>query len=196
MPEMIPHSSAGVQPWAHQLRTLGNNNAGGLDGLNAADRTASGGDKSPGAASSMPQSDQQTVIDLTTGETGTQEGERPTKRQKLDVATGSGIRGAEGKSVSSPAAWRSAPLAHRARPAWSFQELVSETHPVSSAAGNDTRNSASPLPFPIRPWKYTPLRQGSSTGGSRETSPERQVQTTPYHLEMPSVAPVLKGESM
>ncbi|KAJ9312293.1 hypothetical protein DTO271D3_7451 [Paecilomyces variotii] len=191
---MIPHTSAGVQPWAHQIRTLGSNNAGGPDGVNAADRAVSAAEKLPGAVS-MPQNDQ-TVIDLTSGESAVQENERPTKRQKLDVATGPNVRSAEGKGVSSPAAWRSAPLAHRARPAWSFQELVSETYAGNPATGNDARNSSSPLPFPVRPWKYTPLRQGSNTGGSREASPERQVQTTPYHLETPSVAPVLKGEKV
>ncbi|KAL1851813.1 RNA polymerase II mediator complex subunit [Paecilomyces lecythidis] len=190
---MIPHSSAGVQPWAHQSHTLNNNTARSLDGVNAADRSVSATEKLPGAVP-MPQSDQ-TVIDLTSGEPSVQENERPAKRQKLDAATGTNVRSTEGKSVSSPAAWRSAPLAHRARPAWSFQELVAEAYPGNSTA-NESRNPSSALPFPIRPWKYTPLRQSDNTGGSRETSPERQVQTTPYHLDTPSVAPVLKGEKV
>lgn len=189
---MIPHSSPGVQPWAHQSHTLNNNTARSLDGVNAADRSVSATEKLPGAVP-MPQSDQ-TVIDLTSGESSVQENERPAKRQKLDAATPTNVRSTEGKSVSSPAAWRSAPLAHRARPAWSFQELVAEAYPGNSTA-NESRNPSSALPFPIRPWKYTPLRQSDNTGGSRETSPERQVQTTPYHLDTPSVAPVLKGES-
>jgi mediator of RNA polymerase II transcription subunit 12 len=146
---------------------------------------------------------QQTVIDLTSSDLIPQESERPNKRPKLDTNIPGSV--GDGKSVtrSAPVSGTARPAAvsGRGRPACSFQELVSETYGGGVFVGNSTpaaqtKKPPSPPPFPIRPWKYAPSQQsGTGTAVLKEGTPEREVQTTPYRLETPSIAPVLKNDS-
>ncbi|KAL1998478.1 hypothetical protein VTN02DRAFT_6094 [Thermoascus thermophilus] len=162
-------------------------------------------------AASQLQNKQLTVIDLTATNMGEQESEHTPKRPKLDSSAGLALAGADGKtafkvaevrSTSGPATLRAPSLAGRGRRAWSFQELVSEMYGGGTCSGSPgtgiqtLKSSGSPPPFPVRPWKYASERHCSSGTGSKESSPERGVQTAPYHLETPLVAPVLKGDKV
>lgn len=164
---------------------------------------------------SQPQFKQQpAVIDLTTGGGETQEREPLAKRKRLDFSTGvSSGTVSPAPSVGSGSGgggeWRSAPgvpmtpkppsTSWRGRPVWSFQSLLSDTPGVGDPNGENVAafaqggKPASPPPMPIPPWKYA-AQEPSEANKSREIS-SKEVQTTPYRIETPPVAPAINGES-
>lgn len=200
---MIPHSSSGVQPWVNQSRIPSGSRAG--DSTSSVALSSAALPDKPSMAAAPPPKGHQTVIDLIGNDSTPPESEHPNKRPRLDTnvsgPAGDGkTRSAELRSASASGTARPATLPGRGRPACSFQELVTETYGAAVSSGNLTPGSqtkpATPPPFPIRPWKYAPSQQsGSGTAVLNESPPEREVQTTPYRLEVPSIAPVLKGDS-
>ncbi|CAG8936163.1 unnamed protein product [Penicillium salamii] len=177
---MNPHSSAGGQPWGHPLRTF---NGVGRDN----------------AMAQLPQPIRQpTVVDLTAGPES-QDREPPSKRPRLELPTSNTPdAGAATEPKSTPASASARPaISWRGRPLWSFQAVISDI------PGNDNRNDSaasskpSPPPLPAQPWQ-TPTSAVTETPGpgpikSRESSPVGEVQTTPYRIETPTVAPVYRG---
>lgn len=205
--EMISHPSAGVQPWGHPLRTVSSGavRVDASQNLGSADPHS---DKLP-VPLSHPQARQPAVIDLTTSGWETQDREPPAKRLKLDTPTGSSMgngnpavsTSGELNNASGTVGLKPSSLSWRNRPVWSFQALISETYggePRGENAADATqeRETATPPPFPNLPWKYAPPEPlGNNCARSRECSPVKDVQTTPYRIEVPSIAPVLKGDS-
>ncbi|KAI9927995.1 hypothetical protein ASPWEDRAFT_42159 [Aspergillus wentii DTO 134E9] len=204
---MIPHPSAGVHPWGHPLRAV-NSGSGRVDvsqGLNQSDFLP----EKPSMPVPQPQTRSPAVIDLTTSSQDAQEREPPAKRQRLDVPSGSAIGdaspvpvgGGELKNTAGSASSRPPTVPWRGRPVWSFQALISETpgggevHGETTAALAQGEKPASLPPFPTMPWKHTPPDSSGSTR-SRESSPVKDVQTTPYRIEVPSNAPALKGDKV
>ncbi|OQE37135.1 hypothetical protein PENCOP_c010G06992 [Penicillium coprophilum] len=193
---MIPHSSAGGQPWGHPLRTFNGpgrvDNAQMLGQYDQPDRPSS---------LSQPPIRQPTLVDLTAGGPESQDKEPPPKRPRLDVPSGSitsDTSAVVGETKSTPGSAISRPaVSWRGRPAWSFQAVVSEI-PSNESRGDGAAGSKppSPPPLPAQPWKNNFVAEPEGTGvvKSRESSPVGAVQTTPYHIETPSVAPVYKGQ--
>lgn len=208
---MIPHSSAGVQPWGHPLRAV-NSGSGRVDvsqGLTLSEMPPIPGPQSQ----PQPQARPPAVIDLTASNTESQEREPPTKRQRLDVPSASALGDAipaaaaaaggagEAKSTPGPTTSRPPSMPWRGRPVWSFQALISEApggggelHTETTAALAQGGKPASPPPFPTLPWKYPPPELVGADE-PRESSPVGEVQTTPYRIQVPSIAPVLNGQS-
>lgn len=202
---MIPHSSAGGQPWAHQMRAL-NGGSGRLDLVQMPGQY----DPSPDTlqpplpqSQPPPQSRQPVVVDLIASGFESQDREPPPKRPKLDVSGGSNT-GDAGSTMNS-AEVRTTPgsagprpsVSWRGRPMWSFQAVMSETS-GSENRGDSTTNPrlSSPPPFPAQPWSSAPPAPPQDPSSrARDTSPDKKVQTTPYRIETPPVAPILKGES-
>ncbi|KAG2421487.1 hypothetical protein HFD88_005462 [Aspergillus terreus] len=208
---MIPHSSAGVQQWGHHPLHALNPGAGRTDTASALGPSDLQLEKAPMSAP-QPQLRQPAVIDLTTHSGDTSEKEPPSKRLRLDlpsVASTGDASPASGNgeprntpSTSTPTAKPSS-LSWRGRPVWSFQALISEIpgsggmSEEDAAAVAQSGKPASPPPFPVLPWKYAPPEAaGNKSVKSRDSSPAKKVQTTPYHIECPSVAPVLKGQKV
>lgn len=203
---MIPHSSAGGQPWGHPMRAL---NGGGPVRLDLAQMPGQYDPPSDTLQPPLPQSQpppqarQPAVVDLTASGFDSQDREPPPKRPKLDVSSssntgdaGSTMNSAEMKSTPGSAGPRPS-VSWRGRPMWSFQAVMSET-PGSENRGDNATNSrpSSPPPFPAQPWSSAPPEPPQDTSSrARDTSSDKKVQTTPYRIETPSMAPVLKGES-
>ncbi|KAF4769390.1 hypothetical protein HAV15_008945 [Penicillium sp. str.  len=194
---MIPHSSAGGQSWGHPLRTF-NGGPGRVDNAQML-----GQYDQPDRSASLPQPPirQPVVVDLTAGGPESQDREPPPKRPRLDVPSAShtsetGAAGGETRSTPGSAISRPA-VSWRGRPAWSFQAVVSELpsneNRADGAAGS---KPPSPPPLPAQPWmnNFVAEPEGSGVVKSRESSPVGAVQTTPYRIEIPSVAPVYKGQ--
>ncbi|PWY67503.1 mediator of RNA polymerase II transcription subunit 12 [Aspergillus heteromorphus CBS 117.55] len=202
---MIPHPSAGVQPWGRSVRAL-NNGSGRVDVAQAMGQPDPQLEKlSMPAPQPLPR--QPAVIDLTTGASDSQDREPPAKRLKLEVPSGSGAAdgspapgsGGELRSTPGTAGSKPQPLSWRGRPVWSFQALISETTGTAETKEDDTasqgRNHASPPPLPLVPWKYTPQESSESDSAKTGELPAaKEVQTTPYHIVIPSDAPKVKGE--
>ena len=182
---MIPHpSSTGLQTWTSQHRASG---------------TA---DRSSMAVVTAPSSTQQ-LIDLSSD--GPTENEHPHKRPRLDT-TVSGLS-SDGRTHSSRSATtganpnRPSAVSGRGRPAYSFQDLVSDTYGGNVFAGNVTPGSQtskppSPPPFPVRPWTHTSARLSQvENEGLSNNMRGRVVQPVPYHPETPEIAPSLTRES-
>lgn len=202
---MIPHSSAGGQPWGHPIRTF-NGDPGRFDLAQMPGQYDLSSDLSqPPVLQPQPplHTLQPAVVDLTANSFESQDNEPAPKRPRVDIAHSSNV-GDAGPTVNSaevrntPASANSRPaLSWRGRPLWSFQAVLSENSSTENR-GEIAANigPASPPPFPVRPWSNAPPEPPQSTvPRSWETSPARKVQTTPYRIETPSVAPVLKGES-
>lgn len=211
-PEMIPLSSAGVQSRDQPLRAV-NNGSGHLENPQVLPQSDVNPERLP---MSVPQTQfrQPAVIDLTAAGAGgggeVPEKEPPTKRQRLDTFSGmpSGaaspapsVGGGDSKSVPGGLITPRPPsTSWRGKPAWSFQSLISETPGVGDVYGENAAalaqggKPASPPPLPSLPWRYAP-RESSRGSRSRESSPPKEVQMTPYRLDTPSVAPTIKGES-
>lgn len=204
--DMIPHSSAGVQPWAYPARAAVNSGTGRVDVAQAVGHFDPRPERLP---TPQLQSIPPAVIELSEGGTEVQEGERPTKRPRLDapVTLSMGDAGPasiavwESKNTSGPANPRRPSVPVRARPVWSFQGLVSDTlglgpHGADAIAAGQSDESALLPALPALPWKYPPPDsvEGSS-GRSREGSPSKDVPTTPYRIQVPDAAPVLKDTS-
>ncbi|THC98039.1 hypothetical protein EYZ11_002465 [Aspergillus tanneri] len=158
---------------------------------------------------SQSQPRQPAVIDLTTSSGEARDREHPAKRLRLDLPAsssagdGSPASGSGGEPRSTPGASSSKPpfLGWRGRPLWSFQALVSEAPAPTETKEDDGTDVAqggktSPPPLPTLPWKYGPPQLlGRKAAKSRDSSPSKAVQTTPYRIEVPSVAPIIKGDS-
>ncbi|KKK24898.1 hypothetical protein ARAM_000132 [Aspergillus rambellii] len=207
---MIPHSSAGVQPWGHPLRAV-ENVSGRIDASQTLGLADLASDKQ-----SMPvlppQPRHPAVINLTASAGDAQEREPPAKRLRLDASAGSDAKeaspasGSGGEARNNPGSIanpKPASLSWRGRPVWSFQALISE--PPNGADPNEEDATltpqgvrlASPPPFPLMPWRYTPPELSSCNATtSQDLVQVKQVQTTPYRIEVPSAAPVLKGDKV
>ena len=195
---MIPHSSAGGQPWGHPLRTFN----GGLGRVDNAQMLGQYDQSNRSASLPQPPIRQPAVVDLTAGGPASQDREPPMKRPRLEVPsrsntsdTGPAVgetRNTPGGAISRPA------VSWRGRPVWSFQALVSEI-PSNENRGDGAAapKPPSPPPLPAQPWmnNFIPEPEGSATVRSRESSPVGAVQTTPYRIEIPSVAPLYKDHS-
>ncbi|KAF9888423.1 RNA polymerase II mediator complex subunit [Aspergillus nanangensis] len=208
---MIPHTSAGVQQWGHPLRPL-NSGAGRVDTSQHFAQADFQLEKLPMSGPPQPQPRQPAVIDLTANGGDAQEREPPAKRLRLELpsgpstSVGSPVPGSGGEPRSTPGippASKSSSLSWRGRPVWSFQALVSEIPGNGEMSEEDAASvaqsgkPASPPPFPVLPWKYAPPDSSNNKPSkSRDSSPVKKVQTTPYHIECPTIAPVLKGEKV
>ncbi|KAF4156578.1 hypothetical protein CNMCM6936_006474 [Aspergillus lentulus] len=206
---MIPYSSAGVQSWGQPLHAVysGTGRADLSQPLGQPDR------QSEQASMPVPQLQGRppALIDLTANDGDVLEREPPAKRLKIDVhagsvaGDGSPASAGVGESKSTPSTTTSKPpsLSWRARPVWSFQALLSE---VSGSAEINGESAAgvvqdvkppSPPSFPGPPWKFAPAdTKASDPAGAQDGAPAKEVQTTPYHIETPSVAPVMGGEKV
>lgn len=149
------------------------------------------------------------LIDLSATDASLSDAEHPHKKPRLD--TNVAALGNDGRTPSKSAEARSAILngstarptaiSGRARPAYSFQELVADTYGGNVFTGNantgsQTPKPPSPPPFPVRPWMHAPARpsQVENLGLSEDTH-ARHVQTNPYRPEIPTIAPRLNRES-
>ncbi|KAL4862934.1 hypothetical protein BDV12DRAFT_35458 [Aspergillus spectabilis] len=206
---MIPHSSAGVQSWGHPLRTSGNG-SGRVDTSQPVNLADFRSDKQP-TTGLPPHTGQPAVIDLTSSTSDAQEREPPAKRLKLDVSAGPSTNDASpapatgGESRITPGIANPKPnsLSLRGRPVWSFQAMISEAinggeftedDPISTPQGN---RPASPPPFPHLPWKGPPPEDsGDNATRPPDSGTAKKVQTTPFRVEIPSAAPVLKGDKV
>ncbi|KAK2783012.1 RNA polymerase II mediator complex subunit [Emmonsiellopsis sp. PD_33] len=148
----------------------------------------------PDAAPIDPRS-QNAVIDLTETEYGDTDAGRPSKRLRLDT----GIEPLDANRFSAGEAPENSinPLdltnafsvEQGGRPPWSFRMEM----PRSSTSGvSDPQwpRSASLPPLPIRPWKYGPHEHyRSARFASKDDIECKEVSTTPYRINTPSVAP-------
>lgn len=193
---MIPHSSAGGQPWGHPMRPL-NGGPGRVDLAQVSSQyDPSSVTSQPSLPSSQPQARQSAVVDLTNNGSDSNDKEPPPKRPRLDISgaskvgdAGSSVKGADARNT--PASASSRPqLSWRGRPMWSFQAVMSEI-PGSATGSRPT----SPPPLPSQPWSNDPLNRLDGGSRSREPSPDKKVQTIPFRIVTPSVAPAIKGES-
>ncbi|CAP86073.1 Pc20g07440 [Penicillium rubens Wisconsin 54-1255] len=149
---MIPHSSAGGQPWGHPLRTFN----GGPGRVDNAQMLAQYDQPDRPASLPQPPIRQPAVVDLTAGGPESQDREPPPKRPRLDVPsgtntsdTGAGVgetRSTPGSAISRPA------VSWRGRPVWSFQAVVSETPSNENRSDGAGPKPPSPPPLPAQPW--------------------------------------------
>lgn len=152
--------------------------------------------------SSQPSSRQPIAIDLTGGGSESQDREPPPKRPRLDVSgssnlseAGATVNSAETKNTPGSAGSRTQ-LSWRGRPLWSFQAVMSEIPGSESRADGATSKPSSPPPLPVQPWSNAPADRSRNVGTqTTENMPDTKVQTTPYRIQVPSVAPKIKGES-
>lgn len=198
---MIPHSSAGVQPWRHPSRAVsgGAGRVGVSPALGQFDRRPETLPTPLSHPRPLP------VIDLPASSHEPQEREPPAKRQRLDAPIRSPVGDVNPTSVgpgelrntSGIAPSRPPSVSWRTRPVWSFQALVSEMPAVDprggSAAALAQSGESAPLPpLPTLPWKYAPRESSEAASSrSREGSPSKDVQTVPYRIQVPEMAPVL-----
>lgn len=206
---MIPHSSAGVQSWGHPLRKL-DNGSGRVDASQAPSLSDFRPETQQSTPVLPPHTGQPAVIDLTSSINDAQEREPPAKRLRLDVSAGSSAKDASpapatgGESRVTPGIANAKPssLSWRGRPVWSFQAMVSEATNGGEVIEDDAgltpegKKPASPPPFPPLPWKGAPPEQyGNNATKTSEHPTSKEVQTTPFRVQIPSIAPVLKGDS-
>lgn len=192
---MIPHSSAGGQSWGHPMRSLNG-------GPTRADQALAPVQSDLPVESSQPSSRQPVAIDLTAGGPESQDREPPPKRPRLDVSGSSNlgdaattVNTAETKSTPGSAGARPQ-LNWRGRPVWSFQAVMSEIPGSESRTDGTASKPSSPPPFPAQPWSNVPTDRSQTAGAqAAEDSPDITVQTTPYRIQVPSMAPKIKSES-
>ena len=145
------------------------------------------------------------IIDLTENDSGSSDADRPTKRQRLDGAVegpdaGQISRDGDSQGPTDPVFRQNSPSS--VRPPWSFQEQASRAAGDGALANKDSTGGvlapklASPPPLPIHPWKCRAqdLRR-TGIGGRKDDVPVHDVMTTPYRLEIPSIAPNFKCDS-
>lgn len=180
---MNPPSSAGT--WAHPPRTF-----------NGVGRT-----ENAMAQSNTPSLPTRHVVDLTAGGPEPSDREPPPKRPRLEVpgsnAPDNGPPTGDARNTPGSASSRPA-ISWRGRPLWSFQAVISEIPGNGNRGDNATGSKPpSPPPLPAQPWKTPAVAESPGPGlvKSRESSPVGDVQTTPYHIETPAIAPVYKGNS-
>ncbi|OKL63096.1 hypothetical protein UA08_02000 [Talaromyces atroroseus] len=157
-----------------------------------------------------PAAPAQQLIDLSASDGGPLDSEQPHKRPRLD--TNVAALGHDGRTPSKSAEARSVILngstarttavSGRSRPAYSFQELVTDTYggvafTANATPGSQTPKPPSPPPFPVRPWMHAPARQSQVENvGPPEDTRSRDVQTNPYRPEIPTIAPRLNREKV
>ncbi|KAL4930205.1 mediator of RNA polymerase II transcription subunit 12 [Aspergillus undulatus] len=205
---MIPHSSAGVQPWGHPLRKL-DNGACRMEASQAHNTPDFRSERQQSTPVLPPQTGQPAVIDLTSGANDALEREPPAKRLRLDVSAGSSAKDASpapatsGESRVTPGIVNTKPssLSWRGRPVWSFQAMISEATSgteVTEAdpfSADEGERPTSPPPLPHLTWKDGPPEQfGSNATKAPDSGTTKAVQTTPFCVETPADAPVLKGD--
>jgi mediator of RNA polymerase II transcription subunit 12 len=152
---------------------------------------------------------QQSVGDLTAHDAALPDSEHLNKKPKLDTSLSSlggpvtATKTAEPRSATANGGIaRPTTVSGRGRPAYSFQDLVTETYGGSDFTGNAASGSQplkppSPPPFPARPWKHASALQATNVAApAQEGIFDRQVQTTPYQSEVPTNAPALTADSM
>lgn len=186
---MIPHSSAGGQPWG-PLRTF-NGAPGRVDNAQMLGHDQT--ERLP-----LPPTRQPAVVDLTAGPES-QDREPPPKRPRLDVPSGSntdtGAGSGDGRITPASASSRPA-VSWRGRPAWSFQAVASDFPSIENRGDSAASKPQSPPPLPAQPCKNISIGEPEGSAvRSRESSPVGAVQTTPYRIEIPAVAPVYKSQS-
>lgn len=201
---MIPHSSAGVQSWGHPVRNF-DNISGRADSSHDLHPSDHRPDKQRSTPILPPQTGQPAFIDLTSNTNDAQEREPPAKRLRLDLSAGSlardrgspaTITGGEPRATPGTTNSKPSALSWRGRPVWSFQSMISEATGGREASGAGDKRPASPPSLPHPPWKVEPPEQlGSSAAIEPEPSPVTNVQTTPFRLEVPPVAPAFNGDS-
>ncbi|OAX81386.1 hypothetical protein ACJ72_04276 [Emergomyces africanus] len=77
-----------------------------------------------------------------------------------------------------------------ARPPWSFGTVIPRPGAEGQPELSQWPQPASLPPLPLRPWKYGPQeRYLASTPKPKDGMEGGEVQTTPYHIDIPSVAP-------
>ncbi|KAJ6032303.1 Mediator complex subunit Med12 [Penicillium herquei] len=201
---MIPHSSVGGQPWGHHMRALN----GGAERIDSAQMPAEydspSGTSQPALVSSLPQHQpQSTIIDLTSSGYESHDREPPSKRPRLEISSGVRVgdpsaSASAGDARSTPISVSSRPqLSWRGRPMWSFQAVVSDL-PGSEIRGDNSTGCrpSSPPPLPAQPWNKFPRDSVEDSGPElKGVSPDQKVQTVPYRIETPSMAPTFKVES-
>ncbi|KAL4922181.1 hypothetical protein BDW62DRAFT_78335 [Aspergillus aurantiobrunneus] len=207
---MIPHSSAGVQPWGHPLRKL-DNGSDRVDAFQTLNQSNFQSDKQQSTPGLPPHTGQPAVIDLSLSANDAQEREPPAKRLRLDVSARSSAKdaspvpatGLESRAIPGIANPKPSSLSWRGRPVWSFQGMVAEATSVGeiteekAASTPGGKKPPSPPPFPHLPWEGAPPEQFGSNGTKASDAGDvKQVQTTPFRVELPSVAPVLKGDKV
>ncbi|KAJ5219870.1 hypothetical protein N7468_009074 [Penicillium chermesinum] len=156
----------------------------------------------PSPSLPRPLSQNRPVVDLTSAES--QDREPVPKRPRLDVPSGPnsnepGSTGNGGEARSTPgSAGSRPPPSWRGRPMWSFQAVMSELPTAENRGEHATgAKSTSPPPLPTQSWNVALSEvSGDGVSKSRDPSPDKKVQTTPYRIAVPSVAPVLKGDKV
>lgn len=149
-------------------------------------------------------------VDLTEHDDGVAEGEHPAKRQKLDTTVKSAINvlgtprqpcsqgaleGNELKRQQQLLLWRG-----KSPPPWCFPEHLSsagyEVSTASASKDTETPLPQGPPPLPPRHWKNTVSvdKQDRRAVVERKRTTDGEVQTTPYRLEAPDLAPALKED--
>ncbi|KAL5041411.1 hypothetical protein BDW71DRAFT_217877 [Aspergillus fruticulosus] len=207
---MIPNSSAGGQSWGHPLRNVDSGTGRGeaSQAFNTPDVRSERQQYTPALP---PHPGQPAVIDLTSSANDAQERQPPAKRLKLDISAGSSTNDASpapaitGESRATPGIANSKPsaLSWRGRPVWSFQAMISEVTSGAEAIDEDAvstpegKRPVSPPPFPQPYWKGPPPEQsGNNATKAPESSSVKKVQTSPFRVEVPSIAPTLKGDKV
>ncbi|OJD27562.1 hypothetical protein ACJ73_01041 [Blastomyces percursus] len=76
------------------------------------------------------------------------------------------------------------------RPPWSFKGEIQRSSVEAQPEASQWPQSSSLPPLPIRPWKYGPQeRYLAGTTGSKGGKECGEVKTTPYRIDVPSIAP-------
>ncbi|RDW86152.1 mediator of RNA polymerase II transcription subunit 12 [Aspergillus mulundensis] len=206
---MIPNSSAGGQSWGHPLRNV-DYGSGRVDASQAFNTPDFRSERQQYTPVMPPHTGQPTVIDLTSSANDAHEREPPAKRLKLDISAGPSANDASpapaniGDSRPTPAgASKPSALSWRGRPVWSFQAMISEVTGGAEVTVEDVvltpegKRPASPPPYPQPSWKSAlPEQLGGNATRAPESSSAKKVQTTPFRVEVPSVAPALKGDKV
>ena len=193
---MIPHSSAGVQPWAYPVHAV-NGGTGLVDVAQTVDHFDTPLER---LSSSQLQPKPSAVIELAEDGSEMREGEPPPKRPRLDAGvTGLVVWDPKNTPVSANSCRSSVPS--HTQPRSSFEAQVSDIpglrlHGEDTVTAGQSDETASLPPLPTPPWKHSPQDsvEGSS-GRLREGSPPKEVPTIPFRIQIPDAAPVLKGKS-
>lgn len=159
---------------------------------------------SQSSQSSGSQRSNKTFVDLTENEESGIEGEHHAKRQRLDtnVKSAAAVVGTPRLSLpqSATEALELKKLWERGRPAWSFprQSIQAPTDSVAKTGkAIEIAKPPSPPPLPFRPWKNSPAldKQNKKHILDRKSTPDGEVQTTPYRLDAPEIAPIFEEDS-
>ena len=194
--EMIPHSSAGIQPWGHPPRTECND-TGRVDASPAVCHFDPLPEKSPTPPISFGPAKNASEAQWKGPSTNQPRPDTPSRSSVGDVNSAPVSHG----DLKNAAYLRPSSVSWRTRPVCSFQEQVSEMPAMESydenttAFGQSSESAPPPLPLPTFPWNYVSpdLAQGGPSRSSEESP--KDVQTLPYRIQVPDMAPVLKDKS-